>query len=64
MIKGVDVIINDKEFVVLVGFFGCGKFIFLWMIVGLEEILGGDLLIDDEWVNEFLFKDWDIVMVF
>lgn len=64
VIKGVNVEIKDKEFVVLVGFFGCGKFILFWMIVGLEEIFDGDFWIDNNWVNDLFLKDWDIVMVF
>ena len=63
-IKGADVTINDKEFVVLVGPSGCGKSTLLRMIAGLEEISGGDLLIDDKRVNELSPKDRDIAMVF
>ena len=46
-IKGADVSIKDKEFVVLVGPSGCGKSTLLRMIAGLEEISDGDLYIDD-----------------
>lgn len=63
-IKGADVTINDKEFVVLVGPSGCGKSTLLRMIAGLEEISGGDLMIDGDRVNELSPKDRDIAMVF
>ena len=38
--------IRDQEFIVLVGPSGCGKSTTLRMVAGLEEISGGDLLID------------------
>ena len=38
IIKGVDIDIVDKEFVVFVGPSGCGKSTLLRMIAGLEEI--------------------------
>ena len=56
--------IKDKEFVVLVGPSGCGKSTTLRMVAGLEEISGGDLLIDDKRVNDVAPKDRDIAMVF
>ena len=56
--------IGDKEFIVLVGPSGCGKSTTLRMVAGLEEISGGDLLIDDTRVNDVAPKDRDIAMVF
>jgi len=56
--------IEDQSFVVLVGPSGCGKSTLLRMIAGLEEISGGDLLIDGTRVNEVSPKDRDIAMVF
>ena len=38
--------IADKEFIVLVGPSGCGKSTTLRMVAGLEEISGGELVID------------------
>ena len=63
-IKDANVSIKDKEFVVLVGPSGCGKSTLLRMIAGLEEISGGDLLIDGTRVNDLSPKDRDIAMVF
>ena len=56
--------IKDKEFIVLVGPSGCGKSTTLRMVAGLEEISGGELLIDGKVVNDIPPKDRDIAMVF
>ncbi len=46
VIKGIDLTIEDGEFVVFVGPSGCGKSTLLRMIGGLEEISRGALMID------------------
>ena len=56
--------IKDREFIVLVGPSGCGKTTTLRMIAGLEEITRGQLLIDDEVMNDVAPKDRNIAMVF
>ncbi len=56
--------IADKEFIVLVGPSGCGKSTTLRMVAGLEEISGGELLIDGKLMNDIAPKDRDIAMVF
>ena len=56
--------IADKEFIVLVGPSGCGKSTTLRMVAGLEDISGGELLIDGKVVNDMAPKDRDIAMVF
>ena len=56
--------IRDQEFIVLVGPSGCGKSTTLRMVAGLEEISGGDLLLDGIRVNDVEPKDRDIAMVF
>ena len=63
-VKGIDLFINDKEFVVLVGPSGCGKSTSLRMIAGLEDITEGEIRIGDVVVNELPPKDRDIAMVF
>jgi multiple sugar transport system ATP-binding protein len=63
-VRGIDLDIADKEFVVLVGPSGCGKSTTLRMIAGLEEITGGDIMIGSEVVNDVPPKDRDIAMVF
>ena len=61
-VRGIDLDIADKEFVVLVGPSGCGKSTTLRMIAGLEDISGGEVLIGDEVVNDMPPKDRDIAM--
>ncbi|HLI14195.1 MAG TPA: sn-glycerol-3-phosphate ABC transporter ATP-binding protein UgpC [Alphaproteobacteria bacterium] len=63
-VRGIDLDIADKEFVVLVGPSGCGKSTTLRMIAGLEEANSGDILIGGELVNDVPPKDRDIAMVF
>ena len=64
VIHGVDITINDGEFVVLVGPSGCGKSTLLRMIAGLENITGGEISIGDRVVNNLPPKERDIAMVF
>lgn len=64
VVKGFDLTIHDKEFIVLVGPSGCGKTTTLRMIAGLEEISSGDLYINGKRVNDVEPKDRDIAMVF
>ncbi len=64
VVHGINLEINDREFMVLVGPSGCGKSTTLRMIAGLEEISGGTISIDGRVVNNVLPKDRDIAMVF
>ncbi|MCJ7872887.1 sn-glycerol-3-phosphate ABC transporter ATP-binding protein UgpC [Phaeobacter sp. J2-8] len=64
VVHGIDLEVQEKEFVVLVGPSGCGKSTTLRMIAGLEEISDGDLTIDDRHVNRVAPKDRDVAMVF
>ncbi|HZE62133.1 MAG TPA: sn-glycerol-3-phosphate ABC transporter ATP-binding protein UgpC [Burkholderiales bacterium] len=63
-VRGIDLDIADKEFVVLVGPSGCGKTTTLRMIAGLEDITGGEIRIGGDVVNDMPPKDRDIAMVF
>ncbi len=64
VIKGVDLDVADKEFVVFVGPSGCGKSTLLRMIAGLESVTGGDLFIGEQRVNEVDPSKRGIAMVF
>jgi multiple sugar transport system ATP-binding protein len=64
VVHGVDVAIDDGEFVVLVGPSGCGKSTLLRMIAGLEEISAGEILIGGRVVNQVPPKARDVAMVF
>jgi multiple sugar transport system ATP-binding protein len=63
-VRGIDLDIPDKEFVVLVGPSGCGKTTTLRMIAGLEDITDGEVMIGEDVVNDLPPKDRNIAMVF
>ena len=64
VIQGLDLDVRDGEFMVFVGPSGCGKSTTLRMIAGLEEISGGDLLIDGRRANDLRPADRGAAMVF
>ncbi|MGA1801697.1 ABC transporter ATP-binding protein [Rhizobium sp. HT1-10] len=64
VIKGIDLDVEDREFVVFVGPSGCGKSTLLRMIAGLEKITGGDLMIDGHRANEVDPSERGLAMVF
>ncbi len=64
VIKGVDLEVKPKEFVVFVGPSGCGKSTLLRMIAGLEEITAGDLMIGPTRMNDVDASKRGIAMVF
>ncbi len=64
VLSGINLEINDGEFVVLVGPSGCGKSTLLRMVCGLEEITAGDLEIDRARVNDLPPALRGIAMVF
>jgi multiple sugar transport system ATP-binding protein len=63
-VDGIDMTIEDGEFMVLVGPSGCGKTTLLRCIAGLEEVTDGAILIGDRDVTDVAPKDRDIAMVF
>jgi len=63
-VKGVDLEVEDEEFLVLVGPSGCGKSTTLRMIAGLEDVTDGTVQIGDRVVNGVEPKDRSIAMVF
>ena len=64
MIRGVDLTIEDGEFVVFVGPSGCGKSTLLRMISGLEDITSGELYIGDRLMNDVQAAKRGVAMVF
>jgi multiple sugar transport system ATP-binding protein len=64
VIHGIDLDINDGEFVVFVGPSGCGKSTLLRMIAGLEEVSGGEVVIDGEAMTEVPAAKRGLAMVF
>jgi len=63
-VDGMDLEIEDGEFMVLVGPSGCGKTTALRMVAGLEEISDGTVRIGDRIVNDLTPRERDIAMVF
>ena len=64
VMHGVDLDVEDGEFVVFVGPSGCGKSTLLRMIAGLEEISGGEISIGGQVVNEVHPSKSGVAMVF
>jgi multiple sugar transport system ATP-binding protein len=63
-VRGIDLVIPDKQFTVLVGPSGCGKSTLLRSIAGLEEVDEGTIEIDGRVVNNVRPRDRDVAMVF
>ncbi len=64
VVHGIDLQIEDNEFIVLVGPSGCGKSTVLRMIAGLESVSGGEIRIAGRPVNQVAPKDRNLAMVF
>ncbi len=64
VLDGIDIAIEDGEFLVLVGPSGCGKSTLLNIVAGLETETSGEIAIDGRLVNDVHPKDRDIAMVF
>ena len=64
VLKGIDVEVDDGEFLILVGPSGCGKSTLLNVIAGLDTATSGEIWIGGRMVNELSPKDRDIAMVF
>lgn len=64
VIKGIDLEINDGEFVIFVGPSGCGKSTLLRMIAGLEDTSRGKILLDGDDVTDRVPSERGLSMVF
>ncbi len=64
ILKGINIEVEDGEFLILVGPSGCGKSTLLSMIAGLDSITSGEVHIGGRLVNNLSPKDRDIAMVF
>ncbi len=60
VLKGIDIAIDDGDFLVLVGPSGCGKSTLLNMIAGLDGISDGEVKIGDVVINDLHPADRDI----
>jgi len=63
-IKGIDLSIQQGEFIVFVGPSGCGKSTLLRLIAGLEHIDGGTLMLDGRDITAQPSSKRDLAMVF
>ncbi len=64
IIKGIDLDIRDREFVVFVGPSGCGKSTLLRLIAGLEDVSGGQIELDGRDITDLPPAARDLAMVF
>ncbi len=64
IIKGIDLVVHDREFVVFVGPSGCGKSTLLRLIAGLEEVSDGTIELDGRDITEVSPAKRDLAMVF
>ena len=64
VMHGVDLDVEEGEFVVFVGPSGCGKSTLLRMIAGLEEVTSGEISIGDKVVNDVAPAKRGVAMVF
>ena len=64
VLRGIDLAVRDKEFVVFVGPSGCGKSTLLRIVAGLESATTGRIVIDGSDVSALAPVDRGIAMVF
>lgn len=63
-VRGVDMKIDNGEFIVFVGPSGCGKSTMLRMVAGLEDVTSGEIKIDERLINDVSPAERDVAMVF
>ncbi|MBF9040815.1 ATP-binding cassette domain-containing protein [Rhodobacterales bacterium LSUCC0387] len=63
-VKDLNITCPDGSFVSILGPSGCGKSSTMRMLAGLEHISAGDVLFDEERINDLAPKDRDVAMVF
>ncbi|OUS04109.1 sugar ABC transporter ATP-binding protein [Rhodobacterales bacterium 52_120_T64] len=64
VLHGIDLAVEDGEFIVFVGPSGCGKSTTLRLLAGLDEVSSGEILIGGNVVNNLEPKERNIAMVF
>jgi len=64
ILHGIDLDIQDGEFVVFVGPSGCGKSTLLRLIAGLDEVTAGDIVLDGKTVTRVTAAERGLSMVF
>jgi len=64
VIKGIDLVVEDREFCVFLGPSGCGKSTTLRLIAGLEDADDGQILLDGDDITHRAVDKRDLAMVF
>ena len=64
VIHGVDLVVDEGEFVVFVGPSGCGKSTLLRLVAGLEAATAGDIVLEGKRVNDVGAAERGCAMVF
>ncbi len=64
IVDHINVSIEKGEFIVFLGPSGCGKTTTIRMISGLEEVTGGDILVDGQSIIHKLPRDRGVSMIF
>lgn len=64
VIKGIDLVVEDREFCVFLGPSGCGKSTTLRLIAGLEDADDGQILLDSDDITDKPVDKRDLAMVF
>lgn len=64
ILKGIDLAIENHEFVVFVGPSGCGKTTLLRSIAGLEDVTSGKIVLDNNDITQMPPAKRDLAMVF
>lgn len=64
VLRGINLTVNEGEFMVLVGPSGCGKSTLLRIIAGLEDVTAGKIWLGNRLINDFPPKSRDMAMVF
>jgi ABC-type sugar transport system ATPase subunit/glycosidase len=64
IVKKINLEIDKGEFVVFLGPSGCGKTTIMRMIAGLEEVTGGDILLEGKSIVNLLPKERGVSMIF
>jgi multiple sugar transport system ATP-binding protein len=62
-IGGLDLMIRDREFVVLTGPVGCGSSAIVRLIAGLTDRSQGEMLFDERRINDLAPKDRDVALL-
>jgi multiple sugar transport system ATP-binding protein len=63
-LQALDLVVDDRELLVIVGPSGSGKSTLLRLIAGLDDVSAGEILIGDRRVNESSPRSRNIAMVF